>query len=183
MSSLKPVGLNTVFTTSTGSSASIPISQLSDSIRVLPEGAGVHVAIGTNPTATNQNFYVGVGEPEEISIGPVGSHLVTGITTGSTTTIDFPEGTSSPFGVGDAVTLTAPDQSTFNFTHKIVSSVNTTSGVDGFFGSRIVIDHDSSSGNPAALTSNNAQLRRSIKVAVKTNSGTGKVFIQQVQVS
>ena len=67
--------------------------------------AGVHV-IGTNPTATVDNFYVPVTDATEISLGPVRSQRVVGVTTGTTTLIDFPEGTGSPFEIGDAVSLT-----------------------------------------------------------------------------
>ena len=71
MSALKPVGVNTTFTTSTSSARSSAISQQSDSIRVVAESAGVYVAIGTLPTATDENFYVSSTDPEEISLGPV----------------------------------------------------------------------------------------------------------------
>jgi hypothetical protein len=182
MSALKPVGVNTTFTTSTTSARSVAISQQSDSIRVVAESAGVFVAIGTLPTATHDNFYVTSTDPEEISIGPVMAQRVVGITTGTTTTIDFPEGTGSPFAVGDAVSLTVSGQSNFDFSHKIVSSVNNSSGVGGYFSTRIVVDHDSSSVTDV-FTSPDGTLRKSIMVAAKTQSGTGRVYIQQVQVS
>ena len=98
MSALKPVGVNTTFTTSTSSALSGAIPQQTDTIRVVAETAGVYVAIGTNPTATDENFYVSSTDSEEISIGPAMAQRVVGITTGATTIIDFPEGTGSPFG-------------------------------------------------------------------------------------
>ena len=182
MTALKPVGVNTTFATSTTSEQSVNIPQKSDSIRVVAEGAGVHVAIGTNPTATVDNFYVGTSDDQQISIGPVRSQRVIGVTTGTTTTIDFPEGTGSPFEIGDAVSLTVTGQSTFDFAHKIVTSIDTSAGVSGYFSTRLTVDHDSSSVTDA-FESVEATLRRSIRVACKTESGTGKVFIQQVQVS
>ena len=115
MTALKPVGVNTTFATSTTSAQSVNILQQSDSIRVVAEGAGVHVAIGTNPTATVDNFYVGVQDDQQISLGPVRSQRVVGVTTGTTTIIDFPEGTGSPFEIGDAVSLTVTGQSNFDF--------------------------------------------------------------------
>ena len=72
------------------------------------------VACGTLPTVTHDNFYVSSTDSEEISIGPVMAQRV-GITTGTTTTIDFPEGTGSPFCIGDAVSLTVSGQSNFRF--------------------------------------------------------------------
>jgi len=182
MTALKPVGVNTTFATSTTSAQSVNILQQSDSIRVVAEGAGVHVAIGTNPTATVDNFYVGVTDDQQISLGPVRSQRVVGVTTGTTTIIDFPEGTGSPFEIGDAVSLTVTGQSNFDFAHKIVSSIDTSAGVHGYFATRLTVDHDSSSVTDA-FESVEATLRRSIRVACKTNAGTGTVFIQQVQVS
>ena len=105
MSALKPVGINTTISTGTAFFAqSSAVSQQSDTIRVVAETVGVYVAIGTNPTATNENFYVGSTDSQRISIGPTRAQRVTGITTGASTIIDFPEGTGCPFAVGDAVT-------------------------------------------------------------------------------
>ena len=179
---IKPAGINSTVSTSTSSARTSAISQQTENIRVVAETVGCYVAIGTNPTATNENFYVSSTDASEIAIGFPAAQRVVGITTGTTTTIDFPEGTGSPFAVGEAVTLTA-GQSNFNFTHKIVSSINNTSNVGGYFNTRIVIDHDSSSVTDTFDPNNWTQLRKSIKVAVKSESGTGKAYIQQVQVS
>ena len=183
MSATKPVGVNTTFSTSATSTQSVVFAQQSDSLRIVAEGAGVHVAIGTNPTATVDDFYVSTFDTEEISIGPVTSQRVVGITTGTKTTLDFPEGIASPFVVGDAVSLTVSGVSAFDFEHKIVSEVKTSARVDGYHSTRIVVNHDSSSVTDVYNENNWAQLRGSFKVAVKTNAGTGTVFLQQVQVS
>ena len=179
---IKPVGINSTISTSTSSARTSAISQQTENIRVVAEGVGCYVAIGTNPTATNENFYVSSTDASEIAIGFPAAQRVVGITTGTTTTIDFPEGTGSPFSVGEAVTLTA-GQSNFDFTHKIVSSINNTSNVGGYFNTRIVVDHDSSSVTDTFDPNNWTQLRKSIKVAVKSETGTGTAYIQQVQVS
>ena len=182
MTALKPVGVNTTFATGTGSTQSGAISQQSDSIRVVAITEGVHVAIGTDPTATVENFFVPVTDATEISLGPVRSQRVVGVTTGTTTTIDFPEGTGSPFEIGDAVSLTVSGQSNFDFEHKIVTSIDTSAGVAGYFSTRLTVDHDSSSVTDV-FGSPDATLRRSVKVAVRTAANTGTVHIQQVQVS
>lgn len=179
---IKPVGINSTISTSTSSARTSAISQQTENIRVVAETVGCYVAIGTNPTATSENFYVSSTDASEIAIGFPAAQRVVGITTGTTTTIDFPEGTGSPFAVGEAVTLTA-GQSNFDFTHKIVSSINNTSNVGGYFNTRIVVDHDSSSVTDTFDPNNWTQLRKSIKVAVKSEAGTGKAYIQQVQVS
>tara|TARA_B100000073_G_scaffold245099_1_gene205612 strand:+ start:6193 stop:6741 length:549 start_codon:yes stop_codon:yes gene_type:complete len=182
MAALKPVGINSTFATSATSASTAAIAQQTDSIRIVAETVGVHVAIGTNPTATTSDFYVSSTDDQVISIGPVGSQRVVGVTTGTTTIIDFPEGTGSPFGVGDAVSLTVANASSYDFEHKIVTSVNNSSNVGGFYNTRITVDHDSSSVT-AGFNDAGATLRRSIKVAVRSNTGAGKVYIQQVQVS
>ena len=179
---IKPVGINSTISTSTSSARTSAISQQTENIRVVAETVGCYVAIGTNPTATSENFYVSSTDASEIAIGFPAAQRVVGITTGTTTTIDFPEGTGSPFAVGEAVTLTA-GQSNFDFTHKIVSSINNTSNVGGYFNTRIVVDHDSSSVTDTFDPNNWTHLRKSIKVAVKSEAGTGKAYIQQVQVS
>ena len=180
---IKPVGINTVIATSGVSARSSAISQQVENLRVVAETVGCYVAIGTNPVATNENFYVTPsGGAEEIAIGFPAAQRVVGIITGTTTTIDFPEGTGSPFAVGDAVTLSA-GQSNFNFAHKIVSSIDQTNGPAGFCNTRIVVDVDSSSVTDTFDPNNWTQLRKSIKVAVVTEAGSGKAYIQQVQVS
>jgi len=179
---IKPVGINSTVSTSTSSSQTSAISQQCENIRVVAETVGCYVAIGTNPTATNENIYVSSTDAAEIAIGLPAAQRVVGITTGTTTIIDFPEGTGSPFAVDEAVTLTS-GQSNFDFTHKIVKSINNTSSVGGFFNTRIVVDHDSSSVTDTFDPNNWTQLRKSIKVAVKSEAGTGKAYIQQVQVS
>ena len=180
-----PVGINSVLVTNASTSKRSDDQTLhkTDALRVVAISAGAHIAIGTLPTATTSNYYVAAGEAEVITLGACRNQKVIGITTGATTTIDFPEGTGSPFQVGDAVSLTVTGQSAYDFTHKIVSSVNNSAGIDGFYSTRIVVNHDSSSGNPAALIStNSAELRGSFMVAA-LGDGTGKVHYQQIQSS
>tara|TARA_R100001443_G_scaffold116705_1_gene138132 strand:- start:1666 stop:2220 length:555 start_codon:yes stop_codon:yes gene_type:complete len=184
MSALKAVGTGQVLATSTSAASSAAFNQQSDTLRVVAEGAGCHVAVAGNPTATTSNIYVGTsGGSEEISMGPVAAQRVVGLTKGATTTLDFPEGTGCPFAVGDFVSLTVQGTaSTYNFTHKEITSIDTSSDVGGFFSTRIVVDNNSSSVSETFNTPY-AELRRSLKVSVITNASTGKAFIQQVQVS
>ena len=135
----------------------------------------------------NTNYYVGAGEPETLSIGKPQLQRVVGVTPGTTTTIDFPEGTGSPFAVGDAVTLTITgSQSYLDFEHKIVSTVNTSADRDGYFNTRITVDHDSSgistSYSAPGGGNNYAELRGSFMVS-KQGDGAGTLHYQQVQIS
>ena len=182
MTAIRPVGINSTLSTTNSSIQTSAISQQSDNLRVVAETAGVYVNYGANPVSTNENLYVPVGEGEDISLGPVQSNRVVGVTTGTTTIIDFPEGTGCPFGPGDAVTLTA-NQSNFNFTHQLVQSVDNTAGVGGFFNTRMTVNYNSSAVTDVFDAQQFAEIRKSIKVSVMTDTGTGKAFIQQVQVS
>ncbi len=182
MTAIRPVGINSTLSTTDTTQQTSAISQQSDNLRVVAETAGVYVNYGANPVSPNENIYVPVGEGEDISLGPVQSNRVVGVTTGTTTIIDFPEGTGCPFGPGDAVTLTA-NQSNFNFTHQLVQSVDRSAGVAGFFNTRMTVNYNSASVTDVFDAQQYAEIRKSIKVSVKTETGTGKAYIQQVQVS
>ena len=137
-----------------------------------------------------------------ISLGAPGANRVIGITTTTATAgvngadgsyvtvIDFPEGTGCPFEAGDAVSLTVTnggggDQSYYDFSHKCVASVNNSAGVNGYFGTRCIINNNYGVGyaHTALSSSNYAELRGSFKVACLTSTGSGNAYIQQVQVS
>ena len=177
----RPVGAGSSIAINVTSLQSSAFSVQSNVLRVVSVGAGAHVAIGTNPTATTSNYYIPNGQSTTLSISPVSSQIVSGITTGATTTIDFPEGTASPFESGDTVTLTADSQPYYNFTHAVVLSVNKSSDPNGFFSERIVVDTNTS-GIMTAL-STNAFLRKSLKVSARTDSGNAILYIQQVQIT
>ena len=178
------VALSGATTVSTGI-----ITHFSDTVRVVPLGGDAHVVVGTDPTASNFDYYVPSGGSATLSLGRPKSQKVVGVTTGATTIIDFPAGTGSPFGVGDAVSLTATNQSYWDFTHKTVSSVNNTADNTGYFNTRIVVDNDYGVGYAhTALDATNpgyswAELRGSFKVAALTSTGSGTIYAQQVQVT
>lgn len=181
MSNVRPVGINSTLTTGGTSLQTAPFQQQSDSVRILCEGAGVYVATGVNPTATNQDYYVGTVGANQISLGPVRSQPVIGITPGNPTILQFQEGTGSAFDVGDAVTLRVIGQPNFDFDHKVITFLNNTANYDGSFSTQVKVDVDTSSVTDVLASPNTAILRKSFIVAVKTDSGTGKAFIQQVQ--
>ena len=172
----KPVGNNVSIACTPVNNRSGAIKHQSDSLRV--------VAIGTFPTATRADYMITPDNPQCIALGKPASQQISGITTGSTTTLDMPEGVASQFTPGDAVSLTVLDQSDYDFEHKIVKSIDSTPGFSGFHGERIVIDHDSSADNPASLLSTSyAELRSSFKVGAITHLGIGSVYVQQVNPS
>jgi len=189
---LRTVGAGTSITTGTNSQQSIPISGKSTAIRVVATGQNTHVAIGTDPTAAVTDFVVPKDSAATLGFTNT-SAKVAAITTSTTyTIIDFPQGTSSPFAVGDYVSLDLADgssQTSYNFTHKRVYAVydrgNTADAYAGenYFGSRIIIENDYGVNNNTPLIDNNTSLRASFKVAARTDTGSGKLYIQQVQIS
>ena len=190
MSAHQQVGDLVSFTATASSVQSSAIPQKTQYLRVVAVTAPAHVAIGTNPTATTANYYVVADRPEVISIGQARSQPVVGITTGTTTTIEFQEGTGSQFTVGDTVNLTVTNQDYYDtaVTGAIVTSVNNKSALgsgDGTqgFGRIITVAANTVAIATAYSTSNYAELRNVFKVAGIRAGGTNAVVkAQQVQV-
>ena len=186
-------GASIALTTDTANTTSSGIAQQSDTLRVVLVGAdavqGAHVAVGTDASATTASYYVVKNEPASISISRPSSQRVVGITTGSTTLIDFPEGTGSPFAVGSRVNLTVTDQSYYDDVvgFATVSKVWNGSGRNGNFSTRITVDADTSGIVTAYSSDNYAELRNSFKVSALAKGGaaTGKstLYYQQVQIT
>ena len=189
---LRTVGAGTSITTGAASQQSIPISGKSTAIRVVATGQNTHVAIGTDPTAAVTDFVVPKDSAATLGFTNTSAKVAAISTSTTYTIIDFPHGTSSPFAVGDYVSLDLADgssQTSYNFTHKRVYAVydrgNTADAYAGenYFGSRIIIENDYGVNNNTPLIDNNTSLRASFKVAARTDSGSGKLYIQQVQIS
>jgi len=160
----------------------------------------VAVSMATTAAATPgiTSFFIRKDTSETLFIGKPRSNRVVGLTTetNGTTTIDFAEGTGTPFNGGDAVSLTVTGQDYYNFSHKIVNSVNSTSGLNGYYSTRINVDYDYGDDNPGGIqtTFNNAgqvnwaEMRSSFVVGAQSATGLGAqgqgaLYIQQVQTS
>jgi hypothetical protein len=176
----KPVGLGSSIAIIVGTATtSSPLSVQTKALRVVAVTGGAFIGIGTSPTASATDYYVHAGGTAVLALSPA-SQRVVGITTGATTTITFPEGTGSPFSVGDYVSLTSSGQPYYNFIHQPVTAVNATSGYDGYYSTRITIS-TSTSGIVTAF-STDADLRKSIKVSAY-GTRAGELYYQQVQIS
>ena len=188
---LKPVGSGVSFAISGTAAASAFISHQSEYLRVYSPDKDAHVAVGTNPTATTTDVVVITGEPEVLTIGRPSSQRVVAITTGTTTTIDFPEGTGSPFEKDDIVSLTINGTAHHDvgtlanayvgiITDVGVLSVNRTAGFSGFHNTRVVVNADTS-GIKTAFDFDYAELRDQFKVSAEAIAGTGMFYAQQIQ--
>ena len=184
---LRTVEAGTSITTSATSAKSGAISGKSTALRLVATGQNTHVAIGTEPTAAVTDFIIPSGGVATLGFTNTSSRIVS-YTKGTTTTLDFPEGTASPFAVGNYVSLSCSSQTDFDFTHKRVKTVYNQSRTsqayagENWFGQRIIVEHDSSSVS-GTFNDPDATLRASLKVAARTDTGTGKLYIQQVQIS
>ena len=163
-----------------------------------PVNVAVSMATTAAATAGITSFFIRKDTSETLFIGKPRSNRVVGLTTetNGTTTIDFAEGTGTPFNGGDAVSLTVTGQDYYNFSHKIVNSVNSTSGLNGYYSTRINVDYDYGDDNPGGIqtTFNNAgqvswaEMRSSFVVGAQSATGIGAqgqgaLYIQQVQTS
>ena len=163
-----------------------------------PVNVAVSMATTAAATAGITSFFIRKDTSETLFIGKPRSNRVVGLTTETdgTVTIDFAEGTGTPFNGGDAVSLTVTGQDYYDFSHKIVNSVNSTSGLNGYYSTRINVDYDYGDDNPGGIqtTFNNAgqvswaEMRSSFMVGAQSAGalgaqGTGALYIQQVQTS
>tara|TARA_B100001113_G_scaffold36642_1_gene26017 strand:- start:647 stop:1198 length:552 start_codon:yes stop_codon:yes gene_type:complete len=177
----QPVGDSLTLTTGTGSTRA-QFTVQSDTLRVVPMSQNVHVAIGTTATATTSDYFVPAGTSATLNLGRVSSMGIAAITKGTATIIDLPEGTGCPFVVDDVITTSGITGETgFNTTAKVVS-IDSSANTYGYHSERITTDHDSRalSGTPVTTA---GQARRTLTVAARTDSGAGKLYAQQVQVS
>ena len=180
MARLNPVDPAFTRATTTNSAKSDAFAHKTDAIRIVAIDQDAYVSIGTEPDAGPTNFLVTVGEPEILSLGAPKNQQVVGITTGATTVISLPEGTGSPFNVGDTVSLTVTGQSYYDFSHQSVTVVNTGNRIDGY--TPKVTINTSTAGIVTALSADSrATLRNSLKIASEAAAGTGTLHCQQVQ--
>ena len=177
----RPVGAGSSFAFTAGAATtSSAFSVQSSVLRVVAVGGAAFISVGSNPSATSADYYVASGESATLALTKA-SNRVVGIITGTTTTVTVPEGTQVPFGVGDYVSLTASGQSYYNFSHQQVLSVDTTSGVGGYYQTRMVVNYNSS-GIVTAFASPDASVIASNKVSA-FGAGSGTLYYQQVQIS
>ena len=179
----QPVGAGFSFATSQ-TSAGQAFTVQSDTLRVVAKGAGQHVAIGTTGPATTADYYVPAGGSATLNIGRVSSIPIEGIAKGANTVITLAEGMGNPFKVDDVITISGVTGVTgFNTTAKVVSIQEARTIGYAQFGAKLTVDHDSRALNSDNAVTTAAEARRTLTVAARTDSGSGKLYVQQVQIS
>jgi len=181
------VGTGTYFASANGISTSEAFSVRCDSLRISAVGTeDVNVAIGTDPTATDTDYVILSNTSDTLSLTPK-SQPVIGLTTGTSTTLHFPEGTGCTFNVGDTVTLTGVTPSSLNFSHAAVERILVNaSSQPGYFSTRAVITYDSSSdtvSGASTATFSGAEIRNSLKVSAFAGGTGTNIQLIQVQTS
>ena len=160
----------------------------SNVLRIVASGADAYVAIGTDPVATTTDFIVSSGEPESLAMLKM-SQRVVGITTGTTTVLSAPEGTTMPFNLGDRVTLDFEGNTIndANYTTKIsdtkVVGKSRSAGIGGDFSEKVTVEANTAGILTAFTPTGHATLFMSNKVSVISPNPTAAavVYIQQVQ--
>ena len=182
-------GASVALTVDTAAVAANLVAHKANTLRVVLIGEsgvqGAHVSIGTDASASTSDYYVVKDVPASINIFRPSSQRVVGITTGTTTTIEFPEGTGSPFGAGSSVAITVTGQSYYD---DIINGNGVASVDNSAFGNgKIVVNADTSGIVTAYDSSNYAELRNSFKVSALAKGGAATekaaLYYQQVQVT
>ena len=181
-----PVGIcTTIAIVASGSLAGAALDQQSNTLRLTAVSAGAHIGIGSFPVGYTTSYYVAKDTTALVSLGPVFSQRVTGVSTSGTTTIlSLAEGGGSQFRVNDAVSFTSTNKSDYDFSHKIVTAVSQPDITAVDQRATITVDNDYGSYFTTAWARDNSQgeVRNSFKVAA-LGDGTGTLYYQQVQVT
>ena len=180
----RTVGAGQSITTSSTSTKSSAISVKSSVLRLTARDEDVHVAIGTEPTATVTDYIIPAGTSETLGITKASQRVVSIESSSTKTIVTCPEGTQMPFAVGDTVTLETNNADSNWGTiinHVGVDSVDTNASYDGSFQTKVTLSANTS-GISTDFSDNDATLRRSIKVAAIA-TGAGSLFVQQVQIT
>jgi len=149
--------------------SSEPIVLKSGYLRVTTGTTGIHVAIGTSPTATANDFHLPPYGNEVIK-ERLARQKIVGIVTGTTTTIVFDNNGGNPFLVDDYVAVqdvTSPVG--INTVHNpIVSMTN----------SSIVIDFDSTAFENIVVGAGNVS--RSVIISALGSGGNSSAYLSEV---
>lgn len=138
-------------------STSVPIALKTGYLRITigssSGGSGGYIAIGTNPVATQNNYHIAYYNTDILK-ETLKRQVISGITTGATTTLIFGNNAGNPFNIGDYVTIENAGTVGLNTTHNpIIASSD----------SSITINFNSSSITSPDVTG--ATVARSVKVS------------------
>lgn len=146
-----------------------PISLRSGYVRVSTADTGAFVAIGTNPTATRDSFHIPPYSSEIIK-ETLKRQGIVGITTGTTTRVDFGQNLYSTFESGEYVSIEDASPAGINTSHVAVISVSN---------SEIVLEYDSSS-ITNVVVSGKSSVVKSLKLSALSQGFPAEVSVCEV---
>jgi len=156
----------------TGSaSTSAALTLKSGYVRVATAATAVSVDIGGNPSVSEDSFLINA-QSFAIFKERVARQKISGITTGATTVITFPENNGNPFLIGDYVTI--ENASGISTSHNIITATTDSS---------ITISYDSSSISSSGIGVTNATAARSVKIAALAPVSATPINIVEVQIA
>jgi hypothetical protein len=139
---------------------SVPIALKSGYLRVTigstTGSSGGYIAIGTDPIANQNNYHI-TSYSVDIIKDTMKRQIITGITTGTTTVLSFPQNVGNPFTADDYVTIENAPTVGLNTTHRSIVSMTDSSVTINFNSSSVVSPNISG-----------ATLARSVKVSCLT---------------
>lgn len=162
---VQTVGVITAASGTAVNTAAIPLK--SGYLRVSAQANPATVS--TASTATASDLYVAVGESVVLK-ERVARQQVTGITTGTTTTVTFGENYGNPFNVGDYVAIENGYPSGINTTFALVTAVTQSS---------LTLSFNSASVTGVAVTG--TTVARSIQLSAMGSGGSATMHVTEVQ--
>ena len=159
-----------------GISTSVAINLKTGYIRLTSSGGGNHIAIntGNNPSGVNSESSFLISEnTSEILKERVARQQIVGITTGTSTVINFGENLGNPFIIGDAVSIINAQPSGINTQYNLVTATTDSS---------ITISYNSSS-VVGVITTRNATVCRSVKISAIGEINGTHLHIAEVQIT
>lgn len=160
--------VNRLSPTASVASTSTAISMKSGYIRVSTASTGAYINVGSDPVATSNSFFVPPYSTEVIKERFV-KQRISGITTGTTTVLDFTDLNGHAFTLGDRVTIEEGYPLGINTTHSSILSLTDTT---------VTLNYNSSSLTGLAFTS--ATASRSVKVSALGDGTATNVSIAEV---
>ncbi len=191
MAVINPVGPNLKI--DTANTVSAATTQQTPYLRVVAIGSShAHVAIGSAPTASVNDFVAVRDVPSIITLGQPRSQPLVGVTTGTTTRFRIQEGQGSQFVKGQMVMLTDCDDDTSDPYWKNLCGITTVQSIDDriYFPNtpypnyvEIIVATDSSAIQTSF--SSNTRLVSAFQVSALKGAaaGEGYVHCQQVQIT
>lgn len=167
--------INAVQPPNNGISTSGPINLQSGYLRLTSSGGSHHIAIidGNGVGVSSESSFIISENTSEIIKERVARQKISGITTGSSTVVTFGENFGNPFIIGDHVSIIGANPSGINTDFNLVTAKTDNTVTIAFNSSSVT----------GIITTTNAILCRSVKVAVYGEGNNSHVHIAEVQIA